>query len=61
LAAGLLDNNLGNPDLVVMDDFLYAEPVPEPTTVFVSAIALVGLLVYRWRGAPIGWITKRHA
>jgi hypothetical protein len=44
LAAGLLDNNLGNPDLVVMDDFLYAEPVPEPTTVLVGAIALVGLL-----------------
>jgi len=50
LAAGLLDNNLGNPDLVVMDDFLYAEPIPEPTTVVLGAIALAGLLICRWRG-----------
>ena len=40
---------LGNPidDLVVMDDFLYAEPlqaVPEPTRVVLTGLGLIGVL-----------------
>ena len=45
----LANGALGNPvdDLVVMDDFLYAEPlqaVPEPTRVVLTGLGLIGVL-----------------
>ena len=36
-------DGLEGADVVVMDDFLYAEPVPEPSTVALVALGLVGL------------------
>ena len=50
LGAGLLDQNGDSRDLVVMDDFLYAEPsagVPEPATVLCFAAGLGALALKR--------------
>ena len=49
LGAGVTDQNGNARDLVVMDDFLYAEPVPEPTSVVLTALGAVGLLIARHR------------
>ena len=53
LAPGVNDNPAGGIDLVVMDDFLFAEPValvPEPASgALVGGTALVLLGIRRWR------------
>jgi hypothetical protein len=47
LGAGVNDSN-GNPiDLVVADDFIFAEPVPEPVTVLVLGAGALTLLKRR--------------
>jgi hypothetical protein len=47
LASGVVDQH-GNPiDLVVMDDFLYSEPVPEPSAFALCAIGLAAAALYR--------------
>ena len=47
-ALGPNDAPIDNVDVVVMDDFLYAEPTPEPST---AALALFGMAgwIARWR------------
>ena len=44
LAAGLADNQGDPNDLVVMDDFIFGNPVPEPATVSLAAIGTLALL-----------------
>ena len=39
LGAGVNDNPGGGTDLVVMDDFIYSEPVPEPSTLVLLCVA----------------------
>ena len=49
LGAGVLDQNGDLEDLVVADDFLYAEPIPEPSPLALLAFAFCALLVLNWR------------
>ena len=51
LAAGVNDG--GATDLVVMDDFIYSEPVPEPSTLGLCAVGLAGLLSARKRNRRV--------
>ena len=44
LAAGVNDGNGTGIDIVAMDDFIYAEPIPEPATVAFVLVGLVPLL-----------------
>ena len=44
-----------NDDVVVMDDFLYAEPLPEPSSLALLALGLFGCLArYRSRRQGVG-------
>lgn len=49
LGTGILDQNGDLNDLVVADDFLYSEPIPEPGTTALIACALGALLVLNLR------------
>ena len=49
LGAAVNDNPGGGTDLVAMDDFIYSEPVPEPSVLILSASAFVGCLLRRKR------------
>jgi hypothetical protein len=46
-ALGVPIDGAGGADLVVMDDFIYAEPIPEPGTVALVALGVAGLAIAR--------------
>ena len=49
LGAAINDNPGGGTDLVAMDDFIYSEPVPEPSALLLGASGLIGCLLRRKR------------
>ena len=49
LGAAVNDNPGGGTDLVAMDDFIYSEPVPEPSALVLSAFGLAGCFLRRRR------------
>ena len=49
LGAAVNDNPAGGVDLVVMDDFIYSEPVPEPSALMLCAASIAGCLLRRKR------------
>lgn len=48
--AAVNDNPGGGVDLVAMDDFLYSEPLPEPSALVLCAAGFAGWLLRRKRG-----------
>jgi hypothetical protein len=44
-------------DVGALDDFIYAEPIPEPNTTFLTVAGLVALLWFRKRRLPHLWET----
>ncbi len=55
LGAGVTDNNGDPRDLVVMDDFIFSNPVaavPEPSTLLLIGPVLAGLALWKRRSAP---------
>lgn len=49
LGAAVNDNPAGGTDLVAMDDFIYSEPVPEPSALILCAAGFAGCLLRRKR------------
>ena len=49
LGAAVNDNPGGGTDLVAMDDFIYSEPVPEPSALILGAAGFAGILIRRRR------------
>ncbi len=49
LGAGVNDNPGGGVDVVAMDDFIYSEPVPEPSALILCAASIAGCLLRRKR------------
>ena len=50
-ALGAAVNDGGATDVVAMDDFIYSEPVPEPATISLVGLALLGMCARRKRSA----------
>jgi hypothetical protein len=57
LAGGTNDGN--GIDLVVMDDFLFSEPVPEPASLALLGAALAGMGLFGWRRGRRGQSSAR--
>ena len=53
LSAGAFDSPGENVDVVVMDDFIYSEPVPEPSAFCLCAVGLTAWLSARKRNRRV--------